>query len=77
MECFGNIQSLFVFVFVFVFVFFQNLSDGGVGDEEKRSVFEMFNRCFSNKCFRDTVRKVNIAHGTSPSVGMRMVRKTF
>ena len=59
----------FLYLSVYLFVF--------VGDEEKRSVFEMFNRCFSNKCFRDTVRKVNIAHGTSPSVGMRMVRKTF
>ena len=47
-----NVQSLFVFVFIF----FQNLSDGGVRDEEGRSVFEMFNRCFSNKCFRDTIR---------------------
>ena len=61
--------SPFLYLFVFLFVF--------VGDEEKQSVFEMFNRCFSNKCFQDTVRKVNIAHGTSPSVGMRMVSKTF
>ena len=74
-ECFWNVQSLLVFAFVFVFVFFQK--SGSVGDEEKRSVFEMSNRCFSNKCFRDTVRKVNIAHGTSPSVGMRIVWKTI
>ena len=59
----------FLYLFVYLFVF--------LGDQEKRSVFEMFNRCFSNKCFRDTVRKVNIAHGTSPSVGMRMVWKTI
>ena len=40
-----KVQSLAVFVFVFVSVFFQNISDGGVGDEEGRSVFEMFNHC--------------------------------
>ena len=40
-----KVQSLAVFVFVFVSAFFQNISDGGVGDEEGRSVFEMFNHC--------------------------------
>ena len=39
----------------------------------KLSVVEMFNRCFSNKCFRDGVRKVNIAQGTSPSMMRRMM----